>query len=945
MPYTKETILPLVDELKQRNNYADIAASIQAGVDFLTGQTYETPVFEEATAAQPLGRFMALLQSPDLWNENDRLVLQLISTPITWEGCKDAFLKLLVPTLDAPGTSSSIVLRFSNFTNFLQDRGCTPEEIGSLLIDYSGHGNNFDLSPLKFSPLRKFLQDLIKSADPQTITAYLRTWKNKGWNSLFYRLLAKGHPEREMEYLENVFLNTSDTATLMKVMLQNNFTRYEPLVENSTAHWTSTASYGNALAGYYLLAAHLPEKYQQKVISVAYDCLNMPTTSLSDNSVSELAVKELLQYDLSNAVPYLQTHIQQQRYLHAGAFQAVADTLKDNAVPLLLQALNNDYDARLVLPVLIQLSQSLYLDELWPFTLHKLKSVRSLVAPVLALHPQALEKAGELLQHKKADQRLTAAQILCKINTSQAHQLLQQTLDTEVNDDARDLMIETLGAGQSGTLADLVDAAKKRNKLSKPIEKWLDESSFPPLYLLDGSIASLDTVRFLLYRMSRAEGIKPDVEAKVLLAQVDRFRSNTFGLYLFELFLERGSDAKLKYLLITAAATGDDSLIVPLQTTVQHWIDTKRFKLMEIGMGALAMHGSSAALRAVEYFSRRYRVKKANVGTTALAALQAAAEEQQTSLHELCDLIVPTFDFEGKYRAFVIKDETYFVSLDHQFKPIFFNKKYKQLKSLPTAVAPATRESFKTLAKTISEVVKVQTERLENFMVIQRPWNVKHWQSVFLQSAIMNVFATRILWAAFNNNDQLIATFHSTEDGTLSAADGTAIILPENASIKIAHPVYLDNNTLHAWKQKFATENITPVFPQLERPVATLVAEAATNTLIEDFEDIVINTEQLNKHLEQKGWKLSEGIEGAYSYSWYKTNDEHQLEAIIEMSSIYQDDSFHYRLGTLYFVDKTKTSERWFNNTDKASLNCLLPLIDVPPVFYSEAIMDLASNC
>jgi hypothetical protein len=180
MPYKKETILPLVEKLKQLNDYENIAGAIQSGVDFLTGHTYETPpVFPTADLARQMGHFISLLQIPDHWDDNDRLILKLISPPLTWNECKETFLTTIIPMLDMPGTSSSIVLRFSYFTSYLQQRGCTPEEIGSLMISYSRDGNNFDLSPLKFTPLRKFLQDLIKSAEPHVIDAYVNTWRKK----------------------------------------------------------------------------------------------------------------------------------------------------------------------------------------------------------------------------------------------------------------------------------------------------------------------------------------------------------------------------------------------------------------------------------------------------------------------------------------------------------------------------------------------------------------------------------------------------------------------------------------------------------------------------------------------------------------------------------------------------------------------------------------------
>lgn len=152
MPYTQEILLPIVEKLKQRTDYENISSTLQSGVDFLTGRTFEVPVFSSAGEAQLMGYFIPLLQIPDLWNDNDRLVLQLISPSVTWNVCRERFLATIVPLLDLPATTSSVVLRFSFFTSFLQQRGCSPQEVGSLLISWSGDGNNFDLTPVKFSP-------------------------------------------------------------------------------------------------------------------------------------------------------------------------------------------------------------------------------------------------------------------------------------------------------------------------------------------------------------------------------------------------------------------------------------------------------------------------------------------------------------------------------------------------------------------------------------------------------------------------------------------------------------------------------------------------------------------------------------------------------------------------------------------------------------------------
>ena len=657
MPYKKETILPLVEELEQKNDYENTAATILSGVEFLTGRTIEAPQFPSAEAARPLRHFISLLQQPERWNENDRLVLQLISPAIAWSVCKETFLTTIVPMMDMPGTSSSIVLRFSFFTSFLQQRGCTPEEIGSLLISYSGDGNNFDLAPLKFTPLRKFLQDLVKSAEWYVLDAYQATWKQKGWNSLFFRLLSKGHPDREMEYLENILLQPGcqpDQLELARVLLQNNLLKYEPLIENTAARFAGIPDYAAALRGYHLLAVHLPEKYNERLLKAAYNYLEMPDTGLVDREqpyskvmggaltgwepAGLLAVRRLLLQDKSAAIPFLENHISGKRYLHPDTFLLLTSELKEKAVTLLLTALENDYDAQKVLPALTPLDKSLYLDQLWPFTLHKLKSVRTLVAVILREHPHALQKAGELLLNKKADQRLTAVQILCRLDDPQARLLLQQALHKEVNDDARDLMLETLGGhaihstDDETTVTRLIAFAKKRGKLSKPVEKWLDDSTLPPLYLLNGNPLSTDMVRFLLYRMSRVKEIRSDVEARPLLRLIDRSRSGHFAAHLFKIYLHKNGDVKLKYFLTLAALVGDDQLADELYAAIQQWINARQLKMAEHGIGALAIHGSSKALRAVEFLSRKYRVRRSGVGAVALAALQNAAAMETTSI-------------------------------------------------------------------------------------------------------------------------------------------------------------------------------------------------------------------------------------------------------------------------------------------------------------------------
>ncbi|MBC9929334.1 DUF4132 domain-containing protein [Chitinophaga qingshengii] len=966
MPYTKETILPFIERQQQLYEDSSHYGQLQDGVAFLTGQIIHPPVCTDAAMAREMGVFLQLLKLPDQWDDNDRLVLQLLADPLVWQQCRERFFQHVVPMLDTPGSASAIVLRFSYFTSYLQQRGCSTEDIGSILIIHSGDGNNFDLSPLKFTPLRKFLQDLIKSAEWPVVDAYLRTWKQHGWNSLFFRLLSKGHPDREMEYLEHILEQPDKgfvNVELSRVLLQTNQGKYQPLIEKAVTHLATLPDYTAQLGGYYLLAQYQPEQYQPLLLQASYAYLQEYNSSLSSQAFRQqqaamggssalpapdvMAVGQLLRQDRRNALPYLDTHVDEKRYLHPEAFQLLQQELGNQAVPLLLKAIRNDYEAKHIFPLLTQLDASLYAESLWDFTLHKLKSVRTLVVVILADHPQALERAGELLQHKKAEQRLTAVQILCRLNTPAAKQLLQHALQQEINDDARDLMLDTLGhtlqsEDDTTTAQQLVAFAKKRGKLSRPLEKWLDDTALSPLYLRDGTPLTLEMTRFLLYRMSRVAAMHADIEAKPLLRLIDRSRGGAFAMQLFQLYVARNGDAKARYLLALAGLTGDEQLATTLETATLQWISEKRWRMAEHGVAALAIHGSKQALRTVEFLSRKYRVRKSNVGAAALAGMQQAAADMGLSMHELGDRIVPDFGFRGLFLPFDVKGDTYQLYIDLQFKLAVLNHKQRRLKSIPVATPAATKEAIKQLGKAITETVKLQTARLEHFLVVQRKWEPTQWQQCFLHNPVMFVYANRLLWALYDEQDRLLTGFQCRDNGALTNLQGLPVDIPAGASIRVLHPLYLSAAEIIQWKQRFAADGIEAVFPQLDRPVAALPPQQADTTLVHDFEDIALESTLLNKHMEQKGWKLSEGSDGKYVYAYHKTDDENQLEVIVEMSSIYKEEGFRYKLGTLYFVDKTKVRQRWARSVDKETDDCLLPLGHVPPVFYSEAITDIA---
>ncbi|SHM64067.1 protein of unknown function [Chitinophaga jiangningensis] len=961
MPYTAETTQPIIERLRKRFHHANETTIVSIHL-FLTGAQTSVPVLNTPDETAMAGYFIPLLQLPDQWNDNDRLVLQLLSDPQVWEQNEHDFLTHIVPMLDMPGSSSSIVQRFSTFTHFLQQQGYSPEKIGSMLIRYSNYGENMDLLPLKFSPLRKFLQDLLRSTDAHAIQPYLQRWYQLNWNSLFFRLLAKSHPDLELPYLEKKlsgpvpgYLNSD----LANALLQNNFAKYEPLllqtgnpaaapvamqlgVQLALTNYQPDTYQANLLP---LFRQYLQEFSQAPVATEGYASSILQADTTGNYPLSLIALHGLLQHNAAEGMDYLLQFVREQREIHPACFEILGQRLQQQAVPILMEALEKGYDIKLLLPVMEHVESTQYFEQLWPYTLHKLKSVRMAVAVILAKDPDAYTKAAELLQHKKAEQRLTATLILCSINTPEARQLIRETLHNEINDDARDLMLETLGnlihyEADMETVNHLIASARSRYKLNRPLEKWMDDQSLPLLWTKDGEQLPLEATRFLLYRMSRITEMGADVEAKPLLKLLDPKRNDDFAMGLFNMYEQHEGDTRLKFLLATAALTGHNKLAAALQANIGSWINERRPRQAEHALAAMALQANSKSLQIVEYYGKKYTTRRVLLGAAARNALVRAAAELDLTFHELGDKAVPDLEFEGRYKPFEMNGDTWKGFVDNNFRIAYLNRKGKRPKTPPTAASRETKKFFKELQKQLPAMAAKQADRLQQFLVNQRSWKAAQWLELFLHNPLMFVFANRLIWAVYDEENQLMTSFRCTEDSRLITISGAAIELPPFASVRLLHPLQMDAQAMQQWKEHLAANNIIPAFEQLDRQVTTLQPEQALQTVMGDFEDIAADMEVMQQHLLSRGWQPQTNEEGV-AHTWYKSNDIQQVEARIATYNIYQESGIRCKLGNLYFTRQLTTAQISSAVTAPADV---LQLCKVPPVFYSEAVTDIAMS-
>ena len=338
-----------------------------------------------------------------------------------------------------------------------------------------------------------------------------------------------------LSYYNDLHATSEECA---EVLLAHNATKYEPAIKALLSQVTHPDSMSKLRT---LLAHFIPSKYGNRNLEQTYEYFTLLRKELIrvgpgkynnyQSTYDETKGRWVLVYDQR-----LTTLLNHEEAGKARAFlldwmtdcpDYPVETLKlvvgkygQDALDLLMTALNTDpanlsYSNRQFFTVFFRLLGTLdytaHLPTIWALARHKNKKIRESAAVTLAkLGEAAIPEAEKLLTDKKANARQTGALILSLIRTDRASALLTQALDSEKNDDTRDLMLDSLAGllpppTTAGAIQTRIEAARQRGKLDAPVAKWLTENSLPPLHWqgsgeLSGDALGADAVRFLLYR-------------------------------------------------------------------------------------------------------------------------------------------------------------------------------------------------------------------------------------------------------------------------------------------------------------------------------------------------------------------------------------------------------------------------------------------------------------
>ncbi len=389
-----------------------------------------------------------------------------------------------------------------------------------------------------------------------------------------------------------------------------------------------------------------------------------------------------------------------------------------------------------------------------------------------------------------------------------------------------------------------------------------------------------------------------------------------------------GSAVDSKGVLAVVAAMGGPELVPRVHAFLKKWRG-RRLSQGKAMLQMLAWMESPPAIQVVLTVGQRFRPRGLQDEANKQAAL--LAERRGWTVEDLADRTVPRGGFDDDGRLDIDYGDRKFVAhlRDDLSVELTSAETGKTIKSLPAARLGEDETDVKDLQKDLAAAKKeikstatLQPDRLFQAMCLQRSWAADDFVRYIVNHPVMRRLAQRLVWQAAAGDTTFL--FRPTSDGSFIDLDDEEVELAEDAAVAIAHDELVDAAAASQWLAHLADYDVTPLFPQFQRPAVSTELDGA---VIRDFEGHVLSTLTLKGLMNKLGWQTAPAGDGGWIDAIHKDFVGGELRAVLTFTGMpaYNEDR-PAALISLYFSAPTA----W------ASETAARPLRQVPPILLRE---------
>lgn len=362
------------------------------------------------------------------------------------------------------------------------------------------------------------------------------------------------------------------------------------------------------------------------------------------------------------------------------------------------------------------------------------------------------------------------------------------------------------------------------------------------------------------------------------------------------------------------------------------------------GIGARCLKGFAGAVWALEEMGTmealaalsiaKTRVKNQTQFSQVEQALQRAAYKMEMTVEELEAKLVPDYDLDPNSSiTFELGPDKAVLSLDRMCRANLEWWSGAKLVNSPTAAMkqnfPEDLDYIKRQKKELEILVSSQKKRLDRLFLAENAIKLSDWEEQYLKHPVLANLTNRLIWTFEFEGGRLSAL---PRDGVLTNSQNEVIEIPDDCTVRLWHPLTADDAEIVAWRNALISQEITQPVKQSFREIYVLTdAEIATRTYSNRFAAQILKQHQAVALMKERGWKAS--LQGHFDAPlYYPTRHLSAWDLTAEFfAEIVEGPMTDAGIAELISTDQV----RFLRRRDP------IPLIDVPPIVFSEMMRDV----